>query len=369
MIIGIISTSTKKNERRYPLHVDHIRGLPRSEREQMIFETGYPGLEELHDPSIKTLPREEVFRQADLVIIAKPTKKDFPYLKEGQMIWGWPHCVQNPDITEVGIKKKLTFIAWESMFKWKNNVRQEHIFSRNNELAGYASVIHALTIKGLTGGVYGQKLHIAVIGYGSTGKGAINALLGLGAYDVTVYSRRSRYELADALPRVNYKKYHVSKGRVIMDGKASNQELKSYDVIVNCVLQNPLKPMMFLRQNDIMTLDHSQLIIDVSCDAGMGFEFARPTTFDAPSFDLGPATYYAVNHSPSFFYQAASYELSGALLPYLRYLITHGTYEGNEVLEAAVAIEKGLIKHDDILKFQNRDETYPYRIKPSSIKG
>ncbi len=363
MIIGVISTSTKKNERRYPLHVDHIKQLSPAERRQLIFEENYPGLEQLNDPSLVTLPRADVFRQADLVILAKPTKNDFRYFKEGQIIWGWPHCVQNPDITEVGIEKKMTFIAWESMFKWRDSVRQEHIFSRNNELAGYASVVHALTLQGLTGGVYGKKMRVAVIGYGSTGKGAINALLGLGAYDVTVFSRRSRYELADAVTHVNYKKYRTANGHIMMDGKPSHQELSAYDVIVNCVLQNPLKPMTFLRKADIMKLDHKQLIIDVSCDAGMGFDFARPTNFDAPTFEVGPVTYYAVNHSPSFFYQAASYELSGAIMPFLRHLIDHGTYGGNQVLEEAVAIEHGLIKHGDIIAFQNREDVYPYRRK------
>lgn len=363
MKIGIISTSSKKNERRYPLHASHIKTLTKEQLNNLIFEEGYPGLEQVDHQKLTTLTRKEVFKQADLIILAKPTTKDFAHFQQNQIIWGWPHCVQSPGITQTAIDKKLTLIAWEAMFKWRDNVRQEHIFSRNNEIAGYASVIHALTLKGITGGVYGPPMKAAVIGYGSTGKGAIKALRGLGAYDISVFSRRTRFEVADALSYVTFKRYQTRNSHIIMNGKKPADELAQYDVIVNCILQNPLKPLIFLKTDDVMKLEKPQLIVDVSCDKAMGFEFAKPTTFDDPTFEVGQVTYYAVNHSPTYFYEAASYELSGALLPYLRHLLNTGTYKGDIVLENAVEIEQGIIKNSDIIKFQNREDTYPYPTK------
>jgi alanine dehydrogenase len=363
MKIGIISTSTKKNEKRYPLHHSHIRQLKDAHLKNLIFEIGYPGIDQVRRKEmLNLLPRKEIFEMADLIILAKPTPADFPFFRPHQILWGWPHCVQNPGITDIGIKNNMTFIAWEAMFKWRNNVKQEHIFSRNNELAGYSSVIHALTHHGLTGGVYGQPLKAAVIGYGSTGKGAVNALLGLGAHDITVYSKRSRFEVADAITHINYKRYRVEGRHVYMNGNTSAQELSSYDIIVNCILQNPLNPIAFMTNDDAINLDKKQLIIDVSCDKAMGFEFARPTDFQAPTFEVGPVTYYGVNHSPTYFWQSASYELSGALLPYLEYMLDHGTYKGNIVLEKAVAIEEGIIKNMDIIMFQRRNDEYPYDV-------
>jgi alanine dehydrogenase len=364
MKIGIISTSTKKNEKRYPLHASHIKELSKHELEQLVFENDYPGLEDLKQSNLlTTMNREHIFEACDVIILAKPTPKDFVHFRENQILWGWPHCVQSKAITDIGIKKNMTFIAWEAMFKWKNNVRQEHIFSRNNELAGYASVIHALTHLGMTGGVYGQERKVAVIGYGSTGKGAINALRGLGAHDISVYSRRTRFEVADALGFVTYKNYRIVKGVVIMNGKRAADELSQYDIIVNCVLQNPLKPIMFLTYDDVIKNGKKQLIIDVSCDKGMSFEFAKPTGFDQPTFEVGPSIYYAVNHSPTYFWESASYELSGAILPYLRYFLKHGTYIGDNVLEHAVEIEAGRIVNPDIIAFQNRESHYPYHVK------
>jgi len=364
MKFGIISTSTKKNEMRYPLHHIHLRELKNEHLAHIIFEEGYPGLEHSKRQAlISVLPRKQVFQAADVIVLAKPTPIDFAFFRPNQILWGWPHCVQNRAITDVAIQKKLTLIAWESMFKWRNNVRQEHIFSRNNELAGYASVVHALTLCGMTGGVYGQPLKAAVIGHGSMGKGAVNALHGLGAADITVYSRRTRFEVADAISHVDYKCYKVEDGIVSMNGRPAADELAGYDVVVNCVRQNPLEPIIFMKREDALKLAKKQLIVDVSCDLGMGFEFAKPTNFQDPSFEVGSVTYYAVNHSPTYFWQSASFELSGALLPYLIYMLDNGTYKGNFVLEKAVEIEAGIIKNDEIIAFQNRNKEYPYSIK------
>ena len=60
------------------------------------------------------------------------------------------------------------------------------------------------------------------------------------------------------------------------------------------------------------------LIVDVSCDEGMGFEWARPTTFDDPMFTVADRVdYYAVDHSPSYLWNSATWENSEALLPFL----------------------------------------------------
>ena len=58
----------------------------------------------------------------------------------------------------------------------------------------------------------------------------------------------------------------------------------------------------------------------------MAFGWARPTTFTHPTFVVGDnVLYYAVDHSPSYLWKSATWEISEALLPFLR-----------TVLEAAV---------------------------------
>ena len=39
--LGVIGTSRKVNEKRVPIHPDHLVRLPETVRKQLVFETGY----------------------------------------------------------------------------------------------------------------------------------------------------------------------------------------------------------------------------------------------------------------------------------------------------------------------------------------
>ncbi|WPO69333.1 hypothetical protein [Streptomyces sp. KN37] len=76
---------------------------------------------------------------------------------------------------------------------------------------------------------------------------------------------------------------------------------------------------MFLLEEDLPKLAPGTLVIDVSCDEGMGFAWARPTSFDEPMFTVGDHVHhYGVDHSSSYLWDAATWENSEALVPFLR---------------------------------------------------
>ena len=69
--------------------------------------------------------------------------------RAGQTLWGWPHCVQDRELTQLAIDRRLTLIAFEAMNHWtRDNAVGLHVFHKNNELAGYCSVLHALQLVG-----------------------------------------------------------------------------------------------------------------------------------------------------------------------------------------------------------------------------
>ncbi|ADJ47341.1 hypothetical protein AMES_5516 [Amycolatopsis mediterranei S699] len=47
--------------------------------------------------------------------------------------------------------------------------------------------------------------------------------------------------------------------------------------------QDTAEPLTFLIEDDLAAFAPGGLIVDVSCDEGMGFGWARPTTFADPS--------------------------------------------------------------------------------------
>jgi alanine dehydrogenase len=106
------------------------------------------------------------------------------------------------------------------------------------------------------------------------------------------------------------------------------------------------------------------LFVDVSCDEGMGFEWARPTSFADPTFEIGDGiTYYAVDHSPSFLWDSATWEISLALMPHMRTVMSGpASWEADGIISRAIEIRDGVVQNPKILSFQNRAETYPHAV-------
>ena len=83
----------------------------------------------------------------------------------------------------------------------------------------------------------------------------------------------------------------------VLEAEFAKQRLE-----VNLV-QDTDAPTMFINENEVGRLKENSLIIDVSCDEGMGFFGAKPTTFENPMFRIGHAHYYAVDHTPSYLWK------------------------------------------------------------------
>ena len=256
LTLGVIGSSNKENEKRAPIHPAHLNQIPASLRERIFLEQDYGLRFGVSDPELAPLvaglmSREELFAHCDIILLPKPTEQDFSSFREGQVIWGWPHCVQGPAITQTGIDKRLTYIAWEEMHIWgKQDDWQVHVFHINNELAGYCSVLHSLQLQGLTGH-YGPFKKAVVIGFGSVGRGAIHALRSLGYTDITLLTGRSCEAVSAPIPGVKHWQYRQGEGEetevILTDGAIPmHQALGHFDIIVNAALQNTARPQMFL---------------------------------------------------------------------------------------------------------------------------
>jgi len=114
MKLGFIHSSKMENEKRIPLHPEHFIYIDPKHNKNIIFEEGYPGINE--NESFQCKSREDVFRECDIVVLPKPVEADYPLFKEGGILWGWLHCVQNYPIVQVAIEKRMTLIGWEAMY-------------------------------------------------------------------------------------------------------------------------------------------------------------------------------------------------------------------------------------------------------------
>ena len=142
--------------------------------------------------------------------------------------------------------------------------------------------------------------------------------------------------------------------------------LAEHDVIVNCVLQNTDAPLTFLTEEDLALLRPGTIVVDVSCDLGMGFSWARPTSFDAPTFLVGDhVLYYGVDHSPTYLWDSATWENSEALLPFLPVVMAGPEAWGADpTIRNALEVREGWVRNVAVLSFQNRAATYPHAVLP-----
>ncbi|MCP4655819.1 MAG: hypothetical protein GY856_10415 [bacterium] len=374
---GVIGSSLMEHERRVPIHPRHLSRIPAQVRRELVIESGYGRGFAVGDEHLATLcgalaSREELLRGCELVILPKPVPADLSQVREGGILWGWFHCVQQSEVTQLAIDRRLTLIAFEAMFQWQEDGRRDlHSFHRNNELAGHCAVHHALQLSGFDGH-YGPSRKAVVLSFGAVGRGAVHALLGRGFHDLTVFTRRPPHLVRARIPGCRHRRMRRGKPgeppamALVADGSRRPliEELEEADLIVNGILQDPNHPFMYFAHDDVGRLKPGCLIVDVSCDRGMGFPFARPTSFAEPTFRIGDAVCYAVDHTPSYLWDSASWEISEALLPYLATVMEGPqSWQRSPTIRRALEIRKGEIRNPDLLSFQNREADYPHALK------
>ena len=376
LTVGVIGKSLKENEKRVAIHPEHIKRISQRLRKQITFEEGYGLRFGMNDNILAKLTsgrvasREEILKGFDCVLMPKPLAKELSKVREGAIVWGWLHCVQQKEITQVSIERKLTLIAWEEMFTWsRTGDKNMHIFYKNNEIAGYAGVNHALSLIGVAGN-YGKSLKAVVLSFGSVSRGAVYALQGQGFQDITVYTSRISTDVSEQLPAISFKqmKNDASGNLLAVESDGStrpfSEALSDVQIIVNGTLQDIEHPIIFVPEDEADKLMKGTLIIDISCDEGMGFWCAKPTSFEHPMFEIAGKFYYSVDHIPSFYWNSASWEISEAILPFLPKVIGGpNIWEKNKTISKSIEIRNGVIQNPKILSFQNREKEYPHKFR------
>ncbi len=311
--------SHKENERRRTLIPGHIAQLRHPG--QIWIETGYGDVlgysdDDYRRGGVNVATRDQILQ---MDIVADPKIGDAEYLEslDGQTIFGWVHAVQNRDITDKIISRRLTSFAWEDMYE-----NGRHSFWRNNEIAGEAAVFHAY----MCHGIFPYNTRAAVLGRGNIARGAIKTLNYMGA-EVRQYDRKTE--------------------------RLFQLELGDFDVVVNAILWDTSRRDHIIYRRDLQRMKRGALIIDVSCDRNGGVETSVPTSIEHPTYTIDGITHYVVDHTPSLFWKTATETLSAEFIKYVDFLIEDRPLE-NDVLRGCHNFEKGSILDRRIIEFQGR---------------
>ncbi|WP_306260845.1 N(5)-(carboxyethyl)ornithine synthase [Pararhizobium sp. IMCC21322] len=374
LTFGVIGTSRKKYEKRVPIHPEHLPRLAEEYRKKLVFEEGYGEPFNISDAELAAqtggvASRSSLLSELGNVIVAKPMLSDLMELQEGGILWGYPHCAQQRDITQAAIDRKLTLIAFEDMFVWSPSGQVgRHTFYKNNELAGYCAILHALRVKGIDGH-YGNQRKTIIFSFGAVSRGAIYALKAHGFRDITICIQRPDHEVREEVLDCHYVRLREGgegEARMLVvehDGseRSLSDLISESDIIVNGTYQDPDNPMDFVTEAEKSCLKPGSLIVDVSCDEGMGFYFAKPTTFKDPMFKVEKTDYYAVDHTPNYLWESASRSISAALLVHLPTIVDgRAAWQENETIRRAINVDAGVVVNPVVLSFQKRQKAYPH---------
>lgn len=248
--------------------------------------------------------REDLFKM-DIISDLRFPLKEKDKFRKGQIFFGWVHAVQQREIREVMIQRKLTAIAWEEMYN-----ENKHVFWKNNEIAGTAAVLHALSF-------YGKlpfHLNIAVIGRGNCARGALKILRKLNA-KIKIYNRKNSPFL--------------------------RKEIGEFDIIVNAVKWDFNSSQRLIYRKDLKNMKKGAMIIDITCNKNLEIETSHPKTIKNPIYYVDGIMHYAVENIASLFWIDASRSISTALIPYIDILIGE---KFSQIIEKATIIKDGNIK-------------------------
>jgi N5-(carboxyethyl)ornithine synthase len=123
----------------------------------------------------------------------------------------------------------------------------------------------------------------------------------------------------------------------------------------------PTRSCTSTRENSVA----SSLVIDVSCDEGMGFFFAKPITFREPMFKVGKVDCCAVDLATNFLWESASRLISAARVAYMDVVLGGpAQWKAGVTIRRAINTDAGVVQMPHILWRQGRSPVFPHELMP-----
>ena len=261
---------------------------------------------------------------ADLAVkVKEPIASEYQYLGEDTSPFTYLHLAADRPLTEALLHAKVTGIAYETVEDERGGLP---LLTPMSEIAGRLAahaagqyLMHPYGGPGLLlGGSPGvAPAKVVVLGGGVVGTQAASLAVGMRA-DVTVLdvSPRRVRELED---------HFGNNARVLQSDPATLlAQITEADVVIGAVLVPGAAAPNLVSRADLAKLRPTALLIDVAIDQGGCFETSRPTTYDAPTYEVEGIVHYCVANMPGAVPQTSTKALTNATLPYVRRLANRG---------------------------------------------
>lgn len=360
MIIGV-PKEIKNNENRVGLTPAGVSALVKAGHTLYVQATAGNGSgfsdEEYINAGAKTLPTiEDIYGIAEMIIkVKEPIEREYPLIKEGQLLFTYFHFASYEPLTHAMIKSKAVCLAYETVEKPDRSLP---LLIPMSEVAGRMSVQEGAKYlekpmggRGiLLGGVPGVKpAKVLVLGGGIVGTQAAKMAAGLGA-DVSIMdiSLPRLRQLDEILPK-NVKTVYSNEYNV-------REAIKQSDLIVGAVLIPGAKAPSLITRDMLKTMRPGTVMVDVAIDQGGCFETSKATTHEDPIYVVDEVIHYCVANMPGAVPYTSTLALTNATLPYALQLANKGWKKAckeNKELELGLNVVDGKVVYKGVAEAFN----------------
>jgi alanine dehydrogenase len=289
-----------------------------------------------------------VFRGAQLLVkVKEPQLAECALLRPDQVLFTYLHLAADPAQARALMQAGGVAIAYETVLAPDGSLP---LLTPMSEVAGRMSVqVGAQYLQKahggrgvLLGGVAGvPPARVVVIGAGVAGRNAVEMAHGLRA-EVTAIDRSiARLRELDQL-------FAGGVRTLFSTAEAIEQAVADADLVIGAVLVPGAAAPRLVTAAMIRRMRAGSVVVDIAIDQGGCFETSRPTTHDAPVYEVDGFIHYCVTNMPGAVPRTSALALNNATLPFVRALADKGWERASAEdpgLAAGLNVVHGRITH------------------------
>jgi alanine dehydrogenase len=307
--------------------------------------------EEFERVGARLAAREEVWRQAELVLKVKEPVGDEPErLLPGQTIFAYLHLAADPALTRALQKSDAIAIAYETVQREDGSLP---LLTPMSEVAGRLAVQEGAFYLGRAHGGRGVLLsgvpgvprgNVVVLGAGTVGLAAARTAVGLGADVVVLDVNLDRLRHVDDL-------FGGTVVTLFSTSYAIEQVVRRADLLIGAVLIPGARAPVLVSESMVAAMKDGAVVVDVAVDQGGCVATIRPTTLTDPVYRLHGVVHYGVTNMPALVPRTSTFALTNATLPWVLALADKGPARAvaeDRALARGVNVWRGRIVHPGV---------------------
>ncbi|MBF0237842.1 MAG: alanine dehydrogenase [SAR324 cluster bacterium] len=293
----------------------------------------------------------EIFLRADMIIkVTEPIGREYPMIRENQIIMAFFHFVANQQLTRTMLRSKSIAIAFDTIEVSPGNFP---VYMPMCAISGKMA-IH-------TGGKYLEKQNGGNGAFLGNIPGGVAGTVGiLGGSVAAIYAARevaamggNVFILENQTSNLFQLSQQVPASVNILPYNDFNllKVLKQIDLLIGAIQVPGQKTPHWINHEMLQVMKPRSVVVDLAIDHGGSLTSSRPTSHEEPSYVVENILHYCVPNMPAIVPKIATPVFADAVLPYALYVANEGiptALRNNPALARGVNMFRGYVTHQGI---------------------